>query len=705
MNASAARVAVDIGGTFTDVVLLQGARQFSAKVLTTYADPADAVMEGLERVTSAAAIAPGSIALVLHGTTLATNALIERRGAVTALLTTAGHRDALEMALENRFDQYDLAIDRPPPLVPRTLRLTVPERLDATGAVRVPLDEAAILNLIPMLRAARVESLAIGFLHAYANPVHERRAAELLGRACPTLSLSLSSEVCPEIREYERLSTTCANAYVKPQMARYLASLETQLRRAGYGAPLLLMTSAGGLTDLATARAFPIRLVESGPAGGAVLASHLARRYALDRVLSFDMGGTTAKICLIDDGTPLVSRAFEVGRVYRFRKGSGLPVRIPVIEMVEIGAGGGSIARVDRLRRLQVGPDSAGSEPGPACYGRGGWAPTVTDADLVLGHLSAEWFAGGTLVPDPVAAATAIASAVAEPMGVGVVEGASAILSVVEENMAAAARAHAAEWGSELASRTLIAFGGAGPLHAAALADSLNIDRLVIPAHAGVGSALGFLLAPVRFDVVRTRYQRLQTLDVDAVHDVFVDMWAEAAAVQRLAAPDSSTWRVQRRAAMRYVGQGHELGIELPSDLFSSAPTPDLRGRWQAVLRSAFERDYERLYGRQIPMLDVEILSFTLSLTAEAETSVAAVASMRVSAANQSSVASGQQPSSTAALLWRDALPVDTLIPGPVLVADGQTTVVVPAGFSARADQDGHLWLERPGAGGNALES
>jgi len=696
VNAATPRVAIDIGGTFTDVVLMLGERRFSAKILTSYSDPADAVMVGLARVTAAAELAPAAIGLVLHGTTLATNALIERRGAVTALITTAGHRDALEMALENRFDQYDLAIDRPTPLVPRALRLTVPERLDMAGNVRLPLDEAAVQALVPVLRAAGVESLAIGFLHAYANPAHERRAAELLARACPDLSLSLSSAVCPEIREYERLSTTCANAYVKPQMARYLESLEQQLRTAGYGAPLLLMTSAGGLTDLATARAFPIRLVESGPAGGAILASHLARTHGLDRVLSFDMGGTTAKICLIDDGKPLLSRAFEVGRVYRFRKGSGLPVRIPVIEMVEIGAGGGSIARVDRLQRVQVGPESAASEPGPACYGRGGVEPTVTDADLVLGHLPEEWFAGGTLVPDRMAAARAIAERVAAPLGVDVSEGADAIVSVVEENMAAAARAHASEWGAELASRTLIAFGGAGPLHAAALARILGIDRIVIPAEAGVGSAVGFLLAPVRFDVVRTRYQRLGELDVDAVGSVFADMWNEAAAVQRLAAPDPATWRAQRRAAMRYVGQGHELGIELAPTLFATtAPSLD-RAAWQTELRAAFVREYQRLYGREIPGLDVEVLSWTLSLVAEApRTGPGSALSANADSANRPLMAAHGDHAPELRLLRREALAVDHHYPGPLLIADGQTTVVVPTEFSARAGRDGHLWLER----------
>ncbi|MFM8356677.1 MAG: hydantoinase/oxoprolinase family protein, partial [Gammaproteobacteria bacterium] len=481
MADAAARIAIDIGGTFTDVVLVHAGHRHTTKVLTTYQDPALAVMSGLKQVLRAAALTPSEVGLILHGTTLATNALIERRGARTALITTEGHRDVLEMALENRFEQYDIGIDRPAPLVPRALRLPVTERMDAAGQVLRPLDESSVRALVPVLRAAAVESVAIGFLHAYANPVHEQRAAALLAAACPELVLSLSSEVCPEIREYERLSTTCANAYVKPLMSRYLDSFAARLQAEGYHCPLLLMTSGGGLTDLATARALPVRLVESGPAGGALLAARVAAECGLDRVLSFDMGGTTAKICLIDDATPLVSRAFEVGRVYRFRKGSGLPVRIPVIEMVEIGAGGGSLASVDRLRRIQVGPESAASEPGPACYGRGGIRATVTDADVVLGRVPTEPFAGGLFRPDRASAEAALVRDIGAPLGLDPQSAAFSVAAVVDENMAAAARAHAAEWGADLAGRTLIAFGGAGPLHAAALAAKLGIDRVLIP--------------------------------------------------------------------------------------------------------------------------------------------------------------------------------------------------------------------------------
>jgi N-methylhydantoinase A len=476
-----ARLAVDIGGTFTDVVLeLPGGARATTKLLTTYDHPGQAVLDGIGAVLRKTGLQPAAVGLIIHGTTLATNALIQRSGARTALLTTAGHRDALEMAHEDRFEQYDIMIDRPRPLVPRYLRLPVRERLDRDGRVLIPLDEASVAAALPLLDEHGVESVAIGYLHAFVNPEHERRTAEILQAARPDLSITLASEVCPEIREFERLSTACANAYVRPLMARYLERLAVEFRQLGFDCPFLLMTSGGGLTTMETAARYPIRLVESGPAGGAILARETARQAGLRRVLSFDMGGTTAKLCLVDDFEPLSSRSFEVDRVYRFKKGSGLPVRIPVIEMVEIGAGGGSIARVDKLRRIQVGPESAGSEPGPACYGRGGEHAAVTDADVCLGRVVANTFAGGAFALDGAAAERALRRIVAEPLALDLRTAALGVSEVVDENMAAAARAHAAEFGLDLGSRDMIAFGGAAPLHAARLGEKLGVRRIVI---------------------------------------------------------------------------------------------------------------------------------------------------------------------------------------------------------------------------------
>ena len=510
------RVAVDIGGTFTDVVLETGGRTVTTKVLTTHAEPAAGVVLGLQDVLARAGTNAADVGVVLHGTTLATNALIERRGARTALITTEGHRDVIEMAFENRFEQYDVNIDRPRPLVPRRWRLTVPERMNAAGEVLAPLEVGHVEALVQRLEADAIESVAVGFLHGYANPAHEEAVADVLGHELPDVAVTLASAVCPEIREFERFSTACANAYVKPLMSRYLADLNERLNGLGFDCPFLMMTSGGGLTSLDAAREFPIRLVESGPAGGAILAAQMARHLSLDRVVSLDMGGTTAKICLIDDATPQYSRAFEVDRSYRFKKGSGLPVRIPVIEMVEIGAGGGSIASVDRLGRIAVGPQSAGSEPGPACYGRGGECATVTDADVILGRLDPARFAGGTMTLDTQAAARALQDGVGTPWrgrDCPVADAATAVTEVVDENMASATRAHAAEWGKDAAGRTLIAFGGAAPIHAARIAEKLGLDAVLVPPAAGVGSAMGFLAAPVAFEVVRSRYLRLSGFD------------------------------------------------------------------------------------------------------------------------------------------------------------------------------------------------
>ncbi len=668
------RLAVDIGGTFTDVVLETRNRRVTTKVLTTHAEPADGVMDGLARVLAQARTEPGDIGVVLHGTTLATNALIERRGANTALITTEGHRDVLEMAFENRFEQYDVNIDRPQPLVSRRRRLTVPERMNAAGDVLTPLDQEALAALVPRLAGEGIESVAVGFLHGYANPSHERLVRDMLSDSLPELSITLASDVCPEIREFERFSTACANAYVKPLMSRYLADLGDRLNAFGVGCPFLMMTSGGGLCSVETAREFPIRLVESGPAGGAILAARIAAELEQPRVVSLDMGGTTAKICLIDDGEPLLSRSFEVDRGYRFKKGSGLPVRIPVVEMVEIGAGGGSLASVDRLGRIQVGPQSAGSEPGPACYGRGGGHATVTDADVVLDLLDPDRFAGGSLRLDVDAARDVIDHDVAQPWvqdggPVSVQAAAHAVAEVVDENMAAAARAHAADWGKEIAGRTLIAFGGAAPIHAANIARKLVLDAVLVPPSAGVGSAVGFLAAPISYEVVRSRHLRLSEFEADVVEDVMVEMRAEAQAVVEPVA--SGRLSECRRAYMRYLGQGFEIAVD------ATDATAD-------GLRRAFDAAYEQLYGRLIPDLDVEVLSWTLTLSAERPV-VATRGVSPMPAANQ--IASG------VARVARDDLAPGSELAGPATIVEDQTTTVVPADFQASVDAHGNVIL------------
>ena len=608
METPGARLAIDIGGTFTDVALEAGGAPVTTKVLTTPEAPERGVLAGVCQVLEIARVPASAVRLVIHGTTLATNAIIERRGARTALIVTSGHRDALEMARENRFEQYDISIDRPVPLVPRRLRLPVNERVDRSGRALVPLDEESVRAFVPVLDAHGVESVAVGLIHGYANPAHERRIGAILAEERPGLPVTLASDVCPEVREYERLSTACANAYVQPLMSRYLTGLAKSLRAAGLDCPFLLMTSGGGLTTLETAVAAPVRLVESGPAGGAILASHLARRLELGDVLSFDMGGTTAKLCVIDGGRPLQSRAFEVARSYRFRKGSGLPVRIPVIEMVEIGAGGGSIAAVDDLDRIQVGPASAGSEPGPAAYCRGGADPTVTDADVVLGRIDPAFFAGGAIPLDRERAAAAIRAGPGAKLGLDGNGAALAISEMVDENMSSAARTHAIEWGKGLAGRTLVAFGGSAPIHAARLADKLELNRFLVPADAGVGSAVGFLLAPISYEVVRSRYMRLSGFDAGVVREVVGGMREEATSVVSRGAPGAPTTETVR-AYMRYVGQGHEIGVEVPEEVVAGTGSA-------TVLRRAFDRAYRTVYDRVIPGLDVEVLSWTLVVTA-----------------------------------------------------------------------------------------
>ncbi|MEQ9642366.1 MAG: hydantoinase/oxoprolinase family protein [Alphaproteobacteria bacterium] len=690
MTARAARLAVDIGGTFTDVALEAGGALRTRKVLTTPRAPEEGVMQAIAAVMPEAGVQPADIALVIHGTTLATNAIIERKGAKTALIVTEGFRDSVEMAYENRFEQYDIDVEKPQPLVPRYLRLPVTERLNAAGEVLVPLDEASVEALVPTLRKHGVESVAVGLLHAYANGAHEARIGEMLRAALPDIWISLASEVSPEIREYERQSTVCANAYVQPLMANYLGRLDEQLKAQGFACPLFMMMSGGGLTTVETARRFPIRLVESGPAGGAILASQVAMECGLDEVLSFDMGGTTAKICLIDDGRPQASRVFEVDRVHRFTKGSGLPLRIPVIEMVEIGAGGGSIARLDALSRIGVGPDSAGSEPGPACYGRGGSEPTVTDADVVLGRIDPASFAGGAVALDVEASAAALANAIGDKLNLDRPLAAFGVSEVVDENMANAARVHAIERGKDVASRALVAFGGAAPLHAARLAEKLNIDTVIVPTGAGVGSAIGFLRAPVGYEVVRSRYTRLSSFDLDGVNEMFAAMQAEAREIVEQGAQGQPITE-SRICYMRYVGQGHEIDVAVP---VRALDTDDV-----ADLQTAFDARYTELYGRTIPGVDVEILTWASQVTTEPPRPEPAPAAPAAAAPDPRGRARLFDPGRTdyvdVPVYRRDDLAKGASVGGPCLITEDQTTTVVAAGFTASVDGLGYLVLAR----------
>ena len=684
------RLAVDIGGTFTDVVLdLNGTRR-SAKVLTTPHAPEEGFMAGVEDVLQKAGIVAAKVDAVVHGTTLATNAIIERKGANVALITTEGFRDSIEIAFEHRFEQSDLKMVRPPPLVSREHRFGVPERLAADGSVLLPLDEAALRDLARRLAVERVSAIAVGFLHSYQNAAHERRAAEILHEAMPNALISLSSEVSPEIREYDRISTTVANAYVRPLMEGYLKRLEALLRAKGFTSKLLMITSSGGMCTVDTACRLPIRLVESGPAGGAILAKTIAAEIGASEVVSFDMGGTTAKICLIENFQPLQSRNFEVAREYRFLKGSGLPLRIPVIEMVEIGAGGGSIATVDNLGRITVGPESASSTPGPACYARGGDRPTVTDADLVLSRLDPDRFAGGQIRLATTASISALKQHVGDPLDLESSAAAAGISEIVDENMSNAARVHAIEWGKELGRRTMIAFGGAAPLHAARLADKCGISRVVIPTGAGVGSAIGFLLAPVAYDVTRSRYQNLERFDADPINALFAEMRGEAEAAIRRGAAHGDIVE-ERTAFIRYRGQGHEIDVRLP--------TRDLANNDRGFLEDLFAKRYAELYGRTIPNLGLEVMTWRLSA------SIPVPAPVRLEDAQACATAEPEtvRPVFDAELMEavphgiyaRSALRPGMKISGPAIVVEDETSTLIGRNFDARILASGYILMEK----------
>ncbi len=690
MSSLPVRLGVDIGGTFTDVVLERSDALHSTKVLTTYDAPERAILDGIAKVCALAGLSPSDITTIIHGTTLATNALIERRGATTALVTTKGFRDVIEMRTESRFEQYDLNLVLPEPLISREHRLVVDERLDARGEVLRPLSMDDVDAAIDVITERGYESVAIGLLHSYTNGAHERAVAERIAARLPDVSLSLSCEVAPQMREYERFNTVIANAYVKPLMRSYLSRLTEKLAGIGADCPVFLMHSGGGIMSLESALDFPVRLVESGPAGGAIFAADIAARHGMDHCLSFDMGGTTAKICLIREATPKTARVFEVARSYRFKKGSGMPISIPSIDMVEIGAGGGSLAHVDALRQIRVGPESAGSEPGPACYGRGGQRPAVTDADLVLGRLDAATFAGGTMPLDTGASETALAAAVGEPLGLDALEAAFGVSEVVDENMANAARVHAVENGEDLARYGMIAFGGAAPLHAGRLATKLGIDMLLVPPGAGVGSAIGFLRAPYSYEATRSRRVPLDGFDPDAVRAIVAELEEEARAfVRRCDAKAEIT--CSHRCFVRYVGQGWEIPVDLsPQEV--AKPEAD---RFLAL----FETDYARLFGRIVDDVAVEITGWSVNAATPVETRTTIGDSSAQSTATPATTRRLFVPErgaeADAPVYERASLSPGTALSGPAIIAEDETTIVVPDNFTATVKEDGCVLIAK----------
>jgi N-methylhydantoinase A len=674
---------IDIGGTFTDLVIHDhdSGRRWGCKVLTTHSDPQQGVVAGVRTILAESGLDPRGISRVVYATTLFTNALIERKGAPTGLLVTAGFRDMLEIGRERKYDLYDIGIENPPPLVPRNLRLDVGERMRADGSVAEPLDEAQLLRQVDILRAAGVTSVALVFLHAYANPAHEEQAARAIATHAPELFVTPSHQVVREIREYERASTTVASAYIKPIAAGYLAALARELTRLGVAAPLLLMLSGGGLTHAAEVNRNPVQMLESGPAAGALAAAFFGARDGVADLLAFDMGGTTAKLSLVDGGEPLIAYGFEAARQKRFIEGSGLPIRLSTIELIEIGAGGGSIARRDEIGLLKVGPHSAGSEPGPACYARGGTAPTVTDANLLLGYLNPDFFAGGTLQIDRAAAASAIAG-LAEALGLSAEAAAAGIHEVVNENMAGAARVHIAERGRDPRRYALVCTGGGGPVHGYGVARKLGITRLICPPSPGVASAWGLLVAPARVDRVTTIGFRLDSDPLDAFEAVFRQLEDEAREVVAATGLALAGLRVDRLGDGRCVGQGFDLVVPLPPGPYTDNATA------RPALAAAFEHGYREKFGRSPPAVPLEFINARVSVR------VAAAGSHIADLTG----AAGETPAAAikgrrrawfaeagsfveATVYDRDRLTPSTTIPGPALIEDpGSTLVIGPSG-------------------------
>ena len=701
MAGGTMRIGADVGGTFTDVVLETGSGMFSTKVLTTYDAPERGILDGVRSVVAEAGADLADLEAFIHGTTLATNALIGRTGARTALVTTAGFRDTIEMRTESRFEQYDLNLVLPAPLIERRDRHVLAERIGVDGRVLRPFDEAEARALVEHLADRpddeAYEAVAIGFIHAYVDGTHERLFRDLLLERLPDVAVSISSEVSPQMREFERFNTVCANAYVQPLMASYLRELDGQLQALGARCPVYLIHSGGGLMSVDSAVRFPVRLIESGPAGGAIFAADIAARHGLDSVLSYDMGGTTAKICLIEDHAPSTAKTFEVARTHRFTKGSGMPISIPVIEMIEIGAGGGSIAGVDVLGQIRVGPLSAGSEPGPASYGLGGIRPTVTDADLVLGRLSADTFGAPGIDLSDDAARGALDSDVADLLGLDTDEAAAGVAEVVDENMANAARVHAVENGKDVARYTMIAFGGGAPLHAGRLCDKLAVEELLVPPGASVGSAIGFLRAPFAYEALRSHHAMTAEFDHRSANRMLAELAEEATnfVTGALAASDDAgdppVLETERWAFMRYAGQGWEIPVRL-----DAAPFDHLGGEF---LANRFEKAYEEFFGRAIAGLAIEAIGWSVRV-ATRQRPVERVT--RIEAAREVAVErtraihdAGTDAVVEAAVVERDALSPGDRVTGPAVIVESQTTTWVSSSRQAVLQADGCLLLTR----------
>jgi len=693
------RLGCDIGGTFTDFVLVSDETgEFRInKCLTTPGDPSDAVEQGIRQMSVCGADFMPLLGEIIHGTTLVINAIIERKGACTGLITTNGFRDVLELGREVRYDAYDIFSEYPEPLVPRYLRKEVDERITSDGRVIQELDPADVKKVLGELSDMGVESLAVCLINSYENPIHEVKIQEILEDAQKDAAFRIphsafSYEVLPQIREYERTCTTATNAYVKPITVQYLRKLSDRLKSLGFDGQLFIMLSSGGITSVETAQEFPVRIIESGPTAAVIASRHYGRMFDIRDMFCFDMGGTTAKSCLIQKGQAGLVSTFEVGRVQRFKKGSGLPIQLPVVDLMEIGAGGGSIARISKMGLLQVGPESAGADPGPACYARGGENPTVTDADLVLGYLDPDYFLGGTMPLDKAASEQAIRDKIAKPLGTSLTDAAFGIHDLINETMAAAAKTHIAEKGGNPNLITISAFGGAGPVHAYGLARKIGAPKILVPPLAGVGSALGFFTAPVAFDLGRSHRVRLDDADFQEIETLFQSLQKEGEAILQKATAGEMI-RHERTISMRFVGQGAETDLSIEATAFHEWKKTDIR--------SLFDEEYKRLYGRTYPETPVEFVTFKLRACLPERPFQ--MPHLEKSTGTLKDCIKGRREAFS--LIQKAFIPFTVydrarLFPGaamdgPAIIEEGESTIVVGEDAKITVDEYGFVWIFR----------
>ena len=695
------RLGCDIGGTFTDFVLLNdetGEFQVN-KCLTTPADPSEAVEQGMQQLQQRVPGFAARLDEIIHGTTLVINAIIERKGSKTGLITTKGFRDVLELGREIRYDAYDIFSEYPEPLVPRYRRMEIDERIGTDGRVLRSLEPGDVRRAIGELKSQGIESLAVCLINSFENPDHEMAVREIVRSEAPDLFLSTSFEVLPQIREYERTCTTVTNAYVKPITNRYLEKLTARLRGLGFEGRLYIMLSSGGITSVDTAREFPVRIIESGPTAAVIASQHYGRMFDIKDMFCFDMGGTTAKSCLIQKGHAGLVSTFEVGRVQRFKKGSGLPIQVPVVDLMEIGAGGGSIARISKMGLLQVGPESAGADPGPVSYDRGGTEPTVTDADLVLGYLDPDYFLGGTMKLSIAGAREAISRRIADPLETTPVEAAFGIHDLINETMAAAAKTHIAEKGGNPNLITISAFGGAGPVHAYGLARKIGAPRILVPPLAGVGSALGFFTAPIAFDLSRSHRVALDAADFDSIEALFHSLEKEGAAILQTAATGRKV-QYRRTLMMRFVGQGAETDVAVGDRPFS---------RWtKEEIRGLFDETYRRLYGRTYPDTPVEFVTFKVRASLpEREFTIPGI---KVERCRLSDCAKGEREAFSLiqkayipfTVYDRSCLFPGAAISGPAIIEERESTIVIGEDAEASVDGYGFVWIDLGAKNGRA---